>query len=68
MVTASEVDFCCRQGTEIQLNLRQTAVSRCEFNLNTAGEYFIESCHHEIFKAKREQKLHEFLCCVQETE
>jgi len=34
----------------------------------SAGEDFIELCHHESFKTKKEQKLHEFLCIVQETE
>jgi hypothetical protein len=34
----------------------------------SAGEDFIEFCHHESFKTEKEQKLHAFLYIVQETE
>lgn len=34
----------------------------------SAGEDFIDFCHHESFKTKKEQKLHEFLYIVQDTE
>jgi hypothetical protein len=49
-------------GRQLCQGMNHTLTQLC------AGEDFIEFFHHESFKTKKGQKLHEFLYIVQETE